>query len=129
MPTAPLTPQKPTRLSAALALAALLTGCASSYTVDLTNSTRSTVEARLEIESLGSGQQVLTRAVVGPGEYRTLGPVSAPLTDRVRLAVSAPGGQGGFAERARLDAGKTFAEIGSDEYGGSALSISLRRDP
>jgi len=107
----------------------VLGGCSSSYTLDLTNSTRSTIEARLEIESLGSGQQVLTRAVVGPGEYRTLGPVKAPITDRVRLVVTPASGSGGFAERVRLDAGKTFAEVGNDEYGGSTLRISIRRDP
>ena len=106
----------------------VLGGCSSSYTLDLTNSTRSTIEARLEIESLGSGQQVLTRAVVGPGEYRTLGPVKAPITDRVRLTVTPVSGSGGFAERVRLDAGKTFAEVGNDEYGGSTLRISIRRD-
>ena len=106
----------------------VLGGCSSRYTLDLTNSTRSTIEARLEIESLGSGQQVLTRAVVGPGEYRTLGPVKAPITDRVRLTVTPVSGSGGFAERVRLDAGKTFAEVGNDEYGGSTLRISIRRD-
>ena len=104
-------------------------GCSSTYTVDVTNSTRSTLEARLEIESLGSGQAVLTKAVLGPGEYRTLGPVKAPITDRVRLTVTRASGSGGFAERVRLDAGKSFAEIGADEYGGSSLDISIRRDP
>lgn len=104
-------------------------GCNSTYTVDLTNSTRSTLEALLELESLGSGQKVLARAVVGPGEYRTLGPVGAPLTDRVRLTVIRAGGAGGYAERVRLDPGKTFAEVGADEYGGSTLGIAIRRDP
>jgi len=116
-------------VSIALLAFALLAGCSSTYTVDLTNSTRTTVEARLEIESLGSGQAVQTKAVVGPGEYRTLGPVKAPLTDRVRLTVIRAGGSGGYAERIRLDAGKTYAEIGSDEYGGSTLEVSIRRDP
>lgn len=113
----------------ALWTALALGGCSSSYTLDVTNSTRSTLEARLEIESLGSGQTVLTRAVIGPGEYRTLGPVTAPITDRVRLVVSPSGGSGGFAERARVDAGKSFVEIGSDEYGGSTMRIAIRRDP
>lgn len=115
-------------LLAGFLAAVVLGGCASSYTLDLTNSTRSTIEARLEIESLGSGQQVLTRAVVGPGEYRTLGPVEAPLTDRVRLTVTPASGSGGFAERVRLDTGKTFAEVSNDEYGGSTLRISIRRE-
>ncbi len=107
----------------------MLGGCSSTYTLDLTNSTRSTLEARLEIESLGSGQQVLAKAVVSPGEYRTLGPVSAPITDRVRLVVTPASGSGGYAERVRLDAGKTFAEVGNDEYGGSSLEVTIRRDP
>ncbi len=121
-------PNRVLGLLAGVLAALLLGGCASSYTLDLTNSTRSTIEARLEIESLGSGQQVLTKAVLGPGEYRTLGPVKAPLTDRVRLTVTPMGGSGGFAERVRLDAGKTFAEVGNDEYGGSTLRISIRRE-
>ena len=116
------------RLWAVGMLGFALAGCSASYTVDLTNSTRSTVEARLELESLGSGQKVLARAVVGPGEYRTLGPAEAPLTDRVRLTVTTASGSGGYAERVRLDPGKTFAEIGSDEYGGSALNIAIRRE-
>ncbi|MCA9274103.1 MAG: hypothetical protein KDA31_13785 [Phycisphaerales bacterium] len=128
-----MTPCVPTR-QLGFALIALLgalvgVGCSSTYTVDVTNSTRSTLEARLEIESLGSGQAVLTKAVLGPGEYRTLGPVKAPITDRVRLTVTRASGSGGFAERVRLEAGKTFAEIGADEYGGSSLGISIRRDP
>lgn len=105
-----------------------LAGCASTYTVDVTNSTRSTVEARLELESLGSGQKVLAKAVVGPGEFRTLGPAEAPLTDRVRLTVTPASGSGGYAERVRLDAGKTFAEIGSDEFGGASLTVAIRRE-
>lgn len=112
-----------------LLVTALLTGCGQKYTVDLTNSTRSTVAATLELESLGSGQKILTRAVLGPGEYRTLGPVEAPFTDRVRISVAPASGAGGFSERRRLDAGKSFVTVSSDDYGGASLMLTVRRDP
>ena len=110
-------------------LALLLAGCANTYTVDLTNSTRITIQAQLEIESLGSGQRVLTRAVVSPGEFRRLGPVGAPITDRVRISVTPASGSGGFPERRRLERGKTLIEAADDAFGGASISLTARRDP
>ena len=109
--------------------ALLLSGCSQKYTVDLTNSTRSTLVATLELESLGSGQKVLTKSVLGPGEYRTMGPVEAPFTERVRITVMPASGAGGFSERRRLDAGKSFVEVAADDCGGATLTLSVRRDP
>lgn len=109
--------------------AALVVGCNSTYTADITNSTRTTISAQLEIESLGSGQQVLAKAVLSPGEYRKLGPVSAPVTDRVRLSVTPVTGSGGYSERRRLEGGTTFIDVGGDEFGGASLTLSIRRDP
>ncbi len=106
-----------------------LAGCGQKYTVDLSNNSRTTIAATLELESLGSGQEVLARAVLSPGEFRTLGPVDAPITDRVRISVTAAGGAGAFSERRRLDAGKTFITVGDDPYGGASLELSVRRDP
>ena len=106
-----------------------MTGCSSSYTVDLTNSTRTTISAQLEIESLSTGQQVLSRAVLSPGEYRKLGPVKAPITDRVRISVTPATASGGFSERRRLDTGTTYIDVGGDEFGGASLTLSVRRDP
>ncbi|RNC82739.1 MAG: hypothetical protein ED559_13495 [Phycisphaera sp.] len=107
----------------------LLAGCNQKYTVDLTNSTRSTLVATLELESLGSGQKVLTKSVLGPGEYRTMGPVEAPFTERVRITVMPAAGAGGFSERRRLDPGKSFVDVAADDYGGASLTITVRRDP
>jgi hypothetical protein len=107
----------------------LSAGCSSTYTVDLTNSTRTTILAQLEIESLGSGQHVLTKAVLSPGEYRQLGPVKAPITDRVRISVTPATGSGGFSERRRLDGGKSFIDVAGDEFGGASITLSIRRDP
>ena len=113
----------------ALLPALFILGCASTYTVDITNSTRSTIQATLEIESLSSGQSVLAKAVISPGDYRQLGPVNAPLTDRVRISVSQLTGSGGYAERRRLDTGKSFVDVAGDEFGGGNITLSIRRDP
>ena len=111
-----------------VAVACALGGCSASYTVDLTNSTRNSVEATLSEAGLLSGSPVLVRAVVGPGEHRVIGPVSAAWTERVRLSVTPMAGSGGFAERVRLERGLTWVEISDDEYGGSGLSIRARRE-
>lgn len=112
-----------------MAVVCALGGCSATYSVDLTNSTRNTVEATLSEAGLLSGSPVLGRAVVGPGEHRVLGPVKASFTERVRLSVKPMSGSGGFAERVRLESGTTWVEVSSDEYGGSGLSLRVRREP
>ena len=110
---------------ASLSLAALLlTGCARSYTVELFNATSTPVRAELITNQYG--QDVLAGVSIAPGAYGGLGPVEAPLVDRITLEVRP--GQDPFAQadRLTLSPGLTEAEITADNAFGTIQISPIR---
>ncbi|MEM9166775.1 MAG: hypothetical protein AAGB48_07090 [Planctomycetota bacterium] len=122
-----MTPARLPRLAplAALGLTALLlTACAPGRTVILTNDTATPVRATVSRELIQAGDRRLAGATVGPGETATLGPVSAPITERVTLAVDSAIGLGsGVTETRRLGWGTTRLRIGPDDFSPSGLVL------
>ena len=106
------------------AAAVLLAACSPARTVILTNDTDGAVRASISRELMGSGDRLLAAATVGPGETGTLGPVSAPLTERVTLRVDPAIGLGaGIAESERLGWGTTRLRVVIDELSPTGLSL------
>lgn len=107
-----------------VAIAMILTACSPGRTVVLTNDTNGPVRATISRELIGSGDRVLAAATVASGETGTIGPVSAPLTERVTLRVDPAIGLGaGIAESERLGWGTTRLRVVIDEMSVTGLSL------
>ncbi|MEM8757841.1 MAG: hypothetical protein AAGF47_08675 [Planctomycetota bacterium] len=90
----------------------------------MTNDTPGPVRATVARELIGAGDRTLASAVVPAGEIATLGPVSAPFTERVTLRVDAAVGLGaGITESERLGWGTTRRRVVLDEMSVSGLSL------
>lgn len=114
---------------ALLALAGTLAACSPGRTVILTNDTTGPVRASISRELMGSGDRLLAAATVAAGETGTIGPVSAPLTERVTLSVDPAIGLGaGIAESERLGWGTTRLRVVIDELSPTGLSLVPAED-
>lgn len=101
----------------------LLAGCTPATTVVLMNGTNTPLRAELRRELMQAGERTLVIAAIAPRGAATLGPVRAPITERITLEVAPAGVPGALPARRELGFGRTRLRVLSDPSSPSDLII------
>jgi hypothetical protein len=104
-----------------------LFGCAATYTVEIENTTRSTVEARLMQDVVAADPLPLAAARIPPGQSATLGPVQATITDDVNLRLGQPEELGLPDNGQRLYPGRSAYQVIESQRGWSGIELIKAR--
>jgi hypothetical protein len=110
----------------ALAIAAVvvvLTGCSPATTAVLTNGTDVPLRAELRRELMQAGERTLVIASIAPRGGATLGPVRAPITERITLEVVPAGVPGAVPAKRELGFGTTRLRVAADPASPSDLVL------